>query len=362
MKITLLLSLIVSFSLNTSRAFGAPFAENVKVLTPIDISMNSKSLTSFGGYGLGNGGDFVRASFIKIGFEITNYLNNDKAGKRFVQEYNINTFAFPTVLNTRVLFPVSDKPVDMHGVPVDAIFKNGNLYLHTKTWEDLLKSNADTYMMVFHEMLRVTGHFDDEFVISRNLNMSNGTFADGNDSSQIKQQIFCYCGSGANLGGRDISVALNCKNLNTGKDIISNLIIDSNEWREGNEIACRKEGDRIISQLSDSAEEDNPIIDYTIEVHSGVVLEQNEFGEWPQIGEAIVSHYLSVDGYEKQFGLACRSDNTISYLVSPGGGIWKIKDVDLCLAILSALLTSSSDNKVTLMFYNNELVDLRFLI
>jgi hypothetical protein len=140
------------------------------------------SISSGEGFGVGNGGDFVRANFIKYGQNIVNYLKYELEGQSFSKKYKLDTKKLELVLNNDVIKVSDRKLIDNTGEEVDAIFLNNQLFLYDESWEDFFSSNNNFLTLIFHEMLRAIRKNDDDFRISRHLNIPQD-YSYGHDDS-----------------------------------------------------------------------------------------------------------------------------------------------------------------------------------
>lgn len=174
------------------------------------------------GFGVGNGGDFVRSAFIKKGREIYNYLLNDPIGQNFTKTHELNPQSFGAILNTRVILPVFEKPIDNQGQPVDAIWEAGNIFLYVPTWESFLTSDSDVYMMVLHEILRSTGHDDDNFKVSSLFGFKGGS------EVEPAELVSCTCSNTVNrFLGTQSQYRLNCIDMAAGANLVSDYFVGS---------------------------------------------------------------------------------------------------------------------------------------
>jgi len=146
-------------------------AQNIELNIDKDIIIDEKSYF-LGGHGVGNGGDFVRANFIKYGQTIVNFLLNHPYGVAFSEEHKLNAYALESILSTKIIKVSKSKLIDNQEELVDAIYKDGFLFLYEETWQEFLKSNTDSFIiMIFHEMLRASNFNDDNFKISKHLKL-----------------------------------------------------------------------------------------------------------------------------------------------------------------------------------------------
>ena len=142
---------------------------------------------------VGPAGDFVRQTFISTGNKIIDYLLNHTKGQNFADEHRINVYALSFVLNPRIIILENEnRPIDeITGKEVDAVFKNGYLYLYEPTWSAYIQAKVDLFVMVFHEMLRSINVFDEGFVISDRLRIDENV--ELSDRSSFEKQLSCSC-------------------------------------------------------------------------------------------------------------------------------------------------------------------------
>jgi hypothetical protein len=123
-----------------------------------------------GGFVVGNGGDYVRGTFFKVGEAVTNYLTNSSEGQALVAANGLNVDALKATLTIDRVKVSPDKLRDNGGSLVDALGENGAVTLSNDPWTEHFEKNRDVYYLVFHEMLRSAGVNDDSFAISKSIN------------------------------------------------------------------------------------------------------------------------------------------------------------------------------------------------
>jgi hypothetical protein len=119
---------------------------------------------------IGNGGDYVRSTFFRVGESAINYLHSDPDGRRLVTEYNLSLDALRLTLNIKVVTVTADTLRDNRGSIVDAIGTPGSITLNSGAWIKYFEKNWDVTYLVVHEMLRSANVNDDNYVISKHLN------------------------------------------------------------------------------------------------------------------------------------------------------------------------------------------------
>ena len=123
-----------------------------------------------GGTVIGNGGDYARSTFMKVGESVVTFLKNAPQGTAIVATHKLDT---DKLLGTLSIYKiaVSMNPLrDNSGSLVDAIGVPDSITLNGDAWLNHFEKNRDVSFLVFHEMLRSAGVNDDNYVISGLLN------------------------------------------------------------------------------------------------------------------------------------------------------------------------------------------------
>lgn len=115
----------------------------------------------------GNGGDHVRATFIRAGHAILKHLEETQQGVDIVKEYHLNIDDLNGTLTVQKITVVEGALKDNGGSDVDAVGVPGSITLKKEAWIDHFERERDVYYLIFHEMLRSAGVNDDNYVISR---------------------------------------------------------------------------------------------------------------------------------------------------------------------------------------------------
>lgn len=123
-----------------------------------------------GGIVVGNGGDYVRGTYFKVGEAVVSYLTNSSEGQALVASKGLNVDTLKATLTIDRVKVSPDKLRDNGGSLVDAIGENGAVTLSNDPWTAHFEKNRDVYYLVFHEMLRSAGVNDDNFAISKSIN------------------------------------------------------------------------------------------------------------------------------------------------------------------------------------------------
>ena len=130
------------------------------------LLLTSSAALATGGTVIGNGGDYARSTFLKVGDSVVNYLKNDPAGVAVVAANGLDTDKLLATLSIYKI-TVSVQPLrDNSGSLVDAIGVPESITLNGDAWITHFEKNRDVTFLVFHEMLRSAGINDDNYVIS----------------------------------------------------------------------------------------------------------------------------------------------------------------------------------------------------
>lgn len=118
--------------------------------------------------GNGNGGDFVRQKFIEYGQMALSQLS---AQRDLVDQHKLDFQKLSATLTIDRITVVNEDLIDKTGSLVDALYdkETGVLTLKYTSWQQFLSNSANVTTVTFHEMLRMAGYNDDDFVISRHL-------------------------------------------------------------------------------------------------------------------------------------------------------------------------------------------------
>lgn len=130
------------------------------------FQMNSPNVLA---HKVGNGGDYIRATFIQLGTQIISYLKTTDMGNNVVVQNHLDTTSLTATLDVNRIVVTDDTLFDNTGSVVDAIGVPGLIILNGTNWLDHFENERDIYYLVFHEMLRSAQVNDDNFVISKSL-------------------------------------------------------------------------------------------------------------------------------------------------------------------------------------------------
>jgi hypothetical protein len=119
---------------------------------------------------LGNGGDHIRATYIKVGESVLDYLQTTKSGKDLLTKAKLNINNLQNSLDIEKITVVENVLHDNSGSVVEAIGAPGLVTLNQASWFDHFEKEHDVTYLIFHEMLRSVSVNDDNYVISKALN------------------------------------------------------------------------------------------------------------------------------------------------------------------------------------------------
>ncbi len=120
--------------------------------------------------GVGNGGDHIRATYLKLGASVIDFLKGTKEGERVVIDNNLNIESLSQTLDITKVSVTERILIDNSGSKVDAIGVPGLVTLSKNEWAEHFEKDRDVAYLVFHEMLRSAGINDDNYMVSKSLN------------------------------------------------------------------------------------------------------------------------------------------------------------------------------------------------
>jgi hypothetical protein len=127
------------------------------------------------GHFVGNGGGYVRDTFMMMGNSVMDFLANTEEGSALVQEHKLDLSILGQTLDIQKITVVDYELIDNTGSVVDAIGMPGSITLSKQPWFEHFEMERDVYYLVFHEMLRSAGVNDDNNVISNHLQSFPGS-------------------------------------------------------------------------------------------------------------------------------------------------------------------------------------------
>jgi hypothetical protein len=116
---------------------------------------------------VGNGGDYIRSTFIHLGEKVMQFLETTDEGHALVEQNTLNVVSLKETLSTKQIVLTNDILIDNTGSVVDAIGLPGLIILNATNWLDHFENDRNVYHLIFHEMLRSAAVNDDDFVISK---------------------------------------------------------------------------------------------------------------------------------------------------------------------------------------------------
>src|SRR5690606_31034096 len=137
------------------------FIRSTKVIATLAImliaTMFVRPAPALSGHRLGNGGDHVRATFLRMGQATLSYLQETDSGAAIVAAHDLDLAALEETLSIDVIEAVDGILIDNGGSVVDAIGEPGKIKLTSDRWLEHFEGERDVYFLVFHEMLRAVG-------------------------------------------------------------------------------------------------------------------------------------------------------------------------------------------------------------
>ncbi len=128
------------------------------------------SSVSQAGFEVGNGGDYVRGSFLKLGNQVIDFLDNTAEGRLLVATSNIDLLILKSTLDAEKIRVEIGELRDWRGSLADATGTPGLITLQADAWTRHFETERDIYFLVLHEMLRSAGVDDNSYVISQAIN------------------------------------------------------------------------------------------------------------------------------------------------------------------------------------------------
>lgn len=120
----------------------------------------------FAGHRVGNGGDHIRATYIRMGDAVMEYLRETQQGAQLLQTWHLSDGDLDASLDIERVAVTENLLRDNGNSVVDAIGVPGSVTLNQAAWATHFEKERDVYYLVFHEMLRSAGVNDDNYLIS----------------------------------------------------------------------------------------------------------------------------------------------------------------------------------------------------
>lgn len=140
-----------------------------KILSLLLLTLLLTHIESAYAHKVGNGGDYLRATFIAMGKSSLKYLNDTKDGSEILKEHGLNSSRLEDTLDINLIKVTEQTLIDNTGSVVDALGVVDLITLNSGAWFEHFQNGRDVYYLVFHEMLRSAGVNDDNYIISKKL-------------------------------------------------------------------------------------------------------------------------------------------------------------------------------------------------
>lgn len=122
------------------------------------------------GHKVGNGGDFIRSTYIQLGLKVIEFLSSTERGNALVTQNKLSLEEIKQNLDINHIVVSDEVLFDNTGSVVDAIGLPGLVILNSQIWLDHFENDRLVYDLIFHEMLRSVGVNDDNYIISKLIN------------------------------------------------------------------------------------------------------------------------------------------------------------------------------------------------
>lgn len=142
---------------------------SIKLIKLPDGKFTTETKFSTEGHKVGNGGDYIRSTFIRMGENVVEFLETTQEGQQVLTSRDLAVEDLKATLTTERIVVTNDILMDNTGSIVDAIGVPGLVILNSASWLDHFEKERNVYFIVFHEMLRSLAVNDDDYVISKDL-------------------------------------------------------------------------------------------------------------------------------------------------------------------------------------------------
>lgn len=122
------------------------------------------------GHFVGNGGDYLRATYIRMGGAVLSYLQDTQEGAQILSSFVLSVSALEESLDIHRIKVTDQVLRDNTGSVVDALGVPGLVTLNQEAWLQHFENERDVYYLVFHEMLRSAAVNDDGYIVSKLMN------------------------------------------------------------------------------------------------------------------------------------------------------------------------------------------------
>ncbi|MFZ3230909.1 MAG: DUF4360 domain-containing protein [Pseudobdellovibrio sp.] len=176
------LPIVTTFNLKPSSASPVPIKKNIitvdnrsyiipdsiKIIKQLNgqFKVDQKDLI---GHKVGNGGDYIRSTFIQLGQKALDFITTTDIGHAIAIKNNLNSELLKLSLDIQNIVLTNDILFDNAGSVVDAIGLPGLIILNSSAWLEHFENERNVYYLIFHEMLRSTSINDDNYIISTDL-------------------------------------------------------------------------------------------------------------------------------------------------------------------------------------------------
>lgn len=143
---------------------------------------------AFAGDKTGNGGDHIRANYLRMGESVLDFLKGTREGQALKDKHGLSLERLNNSLLAEKISVVEGTLLDSQGSIVDATGEPGKILLDKASWKEHIDRKRDVHYLVFHEMLRENGVNDDDYRISKALNPFKGNCCgvEKNVSEQVR--------------------------------------------------------------------------------------------------------------------------------------------------------------------------------
>jgi hypothetical protein len=114
----------------------------------------------------GNGGDFIRSTYLRMGQAVLEHLKTTSEGQALVEAHDLDLDRLARGLSVDYVSVQEGLLRDWYGSVVDATGQPESVVLSKDAWAEHFEKERDVYFLVFHEMLREAAVRDDDYVIS----------------------------------------------------------------------------------------------------------------------------------------------------------------------------------------------------
>lgn len=168
----------------------------------------------------GGGGDEIRANFIKLGQDVIQFLATDPSGTALANFHQIDIETLEKTLSIDRIAVSDEILIDRTNSVVDAVVRDDKVVLNQSRWLVMLNSKDDVHYLVFHEMLRLSGVSDDNYLISKGLREAMNR---RKALPSTTQSVSITCTAPANAPGQMVSQIIFGKSYNEAATFLFQL-------------------------------------------------------------------------------------------------------------------------------------------